>query len=466
MSFLSVRRLDAKSAPADQLLHRPGLLVVLLLSIPLTFVYVVQSFLFIRGVQDVRVIVCLLELLFVGAVHVEASYAREASRRLPTTAGWLFLAWLGAASMSVALSDHLMHALIRHAEWVCHSLFAYTLWTYLRRDTTRVKWILLMIPLGFYLTGLILLQFWFAHPNPSGHNWFTGTPAFGHIRYVGYYALAGLIFSMSPLLGLGEGVSWGERLLVGAAMAFCWAFLFWAGGRAAIGAAVAGAVVFLWFAPRRQRPWVAGVSLLAATAGAWLSTLFRVADPRMGFFQSIERTASATSVNALSTGRLAMWETTIEAIEKHPWFGLGPEGYLYLETKVYGVQPHNLLLQFLVEWGLIGTVLFAALLFLVFRKALSNLGQEEKSLHRTARITALALLVAFTVHSLVDGLYYHVVPLMLLFTSIAIALLPCSSPENTIPSPIARLTTPLGLRLATVVLIVLFTGYYIVHFIL
>ena len=446
---------------------RPGAVFLLaILSLPLTFVYLIESFIVIRGMHDARVVVCLMELFFVGTLHIDARYARAVVPSISRIAGWLFLAWLAAASISVALSDHLMHALIRQAEWTCHTLFAYSLWLYLRREATGVQGILLMIPLGFLLTGLILLMAWFSHPNPTAYNWFLRTPIFGHVRYLGYYALAGLIFSMSPLLGLGNAVSRGERLLAGVAMAFCWAFLFWAGGRAALGAAAAGTVIVFWFARRKQRGWVAGVSLITGAAGAWLSTLFRVADTRMGFFQSIERTTSAASANALSTGRLDMWTATVEALRDNPWFGLGPEGYLFLETKTFGVHPHNLLLQFLAEWGVIGTVFFVALLVLVFRKALTNLRQEHRPLFRTARIIAIALLVAFTIHSLVDGLYYHVVPLMLLFTSMAIVLLPVSPTRPASSSPFARLTTPWILRVSTVVLILLFTGYYVVLFIL
>lgn len=447
---------------------RPGpVLVLAILSLPLAFVYLIESFLVIRGVQDARVAVCLMELFFVGALHVDGRYARTPSPSMSRMAGWLFLAWLASASISVMLSDHLMHAAIRQAEWICHSLFAYSLWTFLRREAAQAQWILLMIPFGFFLTGLILLMAWFSHPTPAEYNWFTATPIFGHIRYVGYYALAGLVFSMSPLLGFGRKTSRGERLLAGAAMTFCWAFLFWTGGRAALGAAAVGAVLFFWFARRKQRGWVAGISLFAAAAGAWLSTLFRVNDARMGFFQSIERTASAGSANALSTGRLDIWTATVEALQDNLWFGLGPEGYLFLETKTFGVHPHNLLLQFLTEWGLVGTIFFVALLALVFRAALVNLRRETRPLHRTARITAIALLAAFTIHSLVDGLYYHVVPLMVLFTSIAIALLPISSAESPAsPSLLARLTTPLSLRLATAVLLLLFTSYYVVFFVL
>ncbi len=466
MSSPYARRIEEKRAVhgAERIVSRAHVPLLLLLSVPLTFVYLAQALVFIRGYQDLRVFVCLLELLFVGAVLFHPGRGRDAAGVPAAAAGWLFLAWLAAASISVALSAQPIQALIRQAEWVCHALFAFTLWRHLRRHPRHVKWILVMIPLGFFLVGLVLVAFWFSLQEPARHNWWNGTPFFPHVRYLGYYALAALPFCAAPLLNLGARAAWRDHLPALAAMTFCWTFLFWTGGRAAAGSAVVGLALVVWFAAGRQRIRVAGAAALAALAGGWLSTLFQVSDPRMGFFASIERTTTAASINTLSTGRLGIWTETLHAVREHLWFGLGPEGYRYLDPKPFGVHPHNVLLQFLVEWGLIGAALMLALLALVFHRSFVLLRRETVPRQKTARVAAFALLVAFTVHSLVDGLYYHAVPLMLLFASVAVALLPTKPDEGAASPVFARLTAPPTLSLTALTLALLFTGYYVAFF--
>jgi len=116
------------------------------------------------------------------------------------------------------------------------------------------------------------------------------------------------------------------------------------------------------------------------------------------------------------TGRRVYWAAATRVIKTHPWVGLGPGNYashiesylskqdsdLYQNMKVYDPHPdlwlhlHNLYLQILVEYGLVGAgFLFAGLGILVF-KALKPHPVNE------IQIGFQISVVAFLVHNFFD----------------------------------------------------------------
>ncbi len=432
--------------------------LLILLALLLGFTTLAQSF-FVVPVPE-RVIRW-AELLFVALFLVGVGRRYEPAVVRPTVAGWLFLAWLASSSISVGLASYFGPALFRQAEWLTHILFAFALWSLVRSHAAVLKAILWVIPLGFILVGLHMLAAWFSLPNPQEHDWFIGVPLVGHVRHFGYYALAGLLFSAFPLLGFLRDVSWRDRGLALATMTFCWGFLFWTGGRAAVGTAFIGLALMAGFAQKDQRVWAIGTMLAAVAIGLWVSTLFEVPDLRLGFFNSFERTAAATSVdgvNGFTTGRPKMWDIALRGLEGRYWFGLGPDNYKMLPEATYMIQPHSMFVQFLAEWGVLGAVPFTVLLGLVFWKAFARLRREQDPLRKTARVTAFALMVAATVHSFVDGLYYHALPLLLLFTCFAVTLVPVTSDPAGRAGPrfLALLTGRWTLGVAAALLAVVF----------
>lgn len=90
-----------------------------------------------------------------------------------------------------------------------------------------------------------------------------------------------------------------------------------------------------------------------------------------------------------TSGRNQIYETAIEMIKEHPLLGMGSrnfnENFPFYYQKVYdrkkettyyddaylkqpALHTHSVLLSFLVNWGLIGTILFFAILFYIYRK--------------------------------------------------------------------------------------------------
>jgi O-antigen ligase len=112
--------------------------------------------------------------------------------------------------------------------------------------------------------------------------------------------------------------------------------------------------------------------------------------------------------------RLDIWRDALAAIARRPLLGFGPEGFQISDCcDPQVVQPHNSILQVLLEFGVIG---LAALLWSVLavfgssiREVSSRTARQDRDAVRTA---ALSIAVGFLAYSFIDGLLYYPVPLV------------------------------------------------------
>jgi len=106
---------------------------------------------------------------------------------------------------------------------------------------------------------------------------------------------------------------------------------------------------------------VAVVALLAAA----LFFLFPVVQP-LTSFQRLGTTPTEVTEGDLN-GRIAQWEQGLRAFVDHPVLGVGTDQYRTVNT--LSKVAHNSYLSVLVELGLIGFVLFAAIFWIVVGRA-------------------------------------------------------------------------------------------------
>jgi O-antigen ligase len=95
-------------------------------------------------------------------------------------------------------------------------------------------------------------------------------------------------------------------------------------------------------------------------------------------------------------------------------FGLGPDAVRMVVRAEIGfppnVQAHSVIVQALIEFGLIGLGLVSAAIFVVARRAVAVL--RSSIAPRDVRVAA-ALLVALGAYMFVDGILYHAIPLIM-----------------------------------------------------
>ena len=116
--------------------------------------------------------------------------------------------------------------------------------------------------------------------------------------------------------------------------------------------------------------------------------------------------------DAVASGRLSMWSLGLEQAMTSPIFGHGASSAAWLfdgSPHSYASQPHNMIIQYCMDYGFIGAALFAIVAFrfllpLLKRYDLSSSGER-------ARRSLVAFVFGFFVYGLTDGIFYHPFPM-------------------------------------------------------
>jgi O-antigen ligase len=133
--------------------------------------------------------------------------------------------------------------------------------------------------------------------------------------------------------------------------------------------------------------------------------------PSPNIFERIVSQQQGTE--SFDQSRLQIWLSSWDQIRVHPFFGSGPEGYWLsgcCDRRI--LQAHNFVLQFLMEFGLVGCGIVVLLLIRAV-KGMDGVAGTTKAMFATPENRVLAcLLTSFFVYSMIDQTMYHVVPLL------------------------------------------------------
>lgn len=203
----------------------------------------------------------------------------------------------------------------------------------------------------------------------------------------------------------------------------------WSGGRAAFIAGILAAGVCVALQPPANRRSVLGWLVTSWLLATLLSMIF-VPDPVWGIVRIIATAVPLdANLNTFTSNRLDIWVETIDRIRDRPWLGHG-EGQFRLSVISAGGyfnHPHNWLLQFLYQWGFVGTGLLLA--FLARRLASVREAVDERP---GVAIPALGLIVGLSAMATLDGAFFYVYSVMCLVLALAaLAMRPQPSTELT-----------------------------------
>lgn len=304
-------------------------------------------------------------------------------------------AWLALPNISSLLHLKLYFAIF---------FFGLVLKLWFRLATNSVRQaVLLAILLAHVAILQLVLMAW--HRNdmnlPQTYTWL---PYHGNIRHVAYHGM------LAACCGFALGTAAGRFRLVGYLGALVALFgLAYFGARGALLAWMASAVVIAYLLAAK-RVMVTASLLLALSLGlASVANDYWRKSPVAGTVTSRIQTG-----DVLDSGRIAIWRQSSVAIRENPIFGYGPDGYRTSECCTRQVvQPHNVLIQLLLESGLVGLAAAIWLVWKSFRQSISDL-MKDRALNRSCetQVCLAGTICGFFVYSLIDGLFFHAVPLL------------------------------------------------------
>jgi len=142
-------------------------------------------------------------------------------------------------------------------------------------------------------------------------------------------------------------------------------------------------------------------------------------------FLGTERFARTLDLQSGTTFfRIRLWQGALNMVRDHPWFGVGPDNFLYAYRSRYALpdawqelglsHPHNLILDFWTRLGILGLVAGLWLLTVAFRQGWWLTRSLPDVDARALAIGLLAGLVATVAHGLIDNSVF-LVDLMFVF---------------------------------------------------
>lgn len=383
----------------------------------------------------------ILAALAVVAATVAVSRQGLPLRSLfPLAAFLLFLGWVvisaGWSPSRLVARQYLQHYLL----FDLFPLLAASL--VLAADRKRIERFLMLTAILSLAIAIFGNVVYFQHGNFKQATMDWGGRVYNNLGYT-------VAFGAVTWFALAAFSRFGSRRQLGALLAFvpCFFFVIVAASRRSFVLVAVAAVTLLLLTGiefGRRRPALSVAQIAAfflAVLGALLIALAYAHDLRvetidrlLGEFRRIEHDAVILGPN-----RIDYWKTAIRAIADAPIFGHGLAGFnMYVRgMEDYGAHPHNIVLEILTNFGIVGMLLFAPVLVVALGRL--RLRHADGSVDPLAVVVGALLLSTFTV-SLVDT---TLADQPFLFTSIGLAFLPRDDGAGRrVPAPGIRDTHP------------------------
>jgi len=378
--------------------------LVILFVLPFCALLIRDSFAIFSSTASYRVLIVWLEIGFiVSFVTFYRHFIPSLQTVLKSRLFFLFFLWQISAFASVITAPFPWPALIRYIEILSHCSFGWCLYRYLLIFKSNRYIVVSGLLVAFVYAVLLLLLLWNVLDKPQSFNWATELPGFDNIRHFGYFVVAIIPLGYLPLLRDGKT---GKLPITNFALSLsllitAWGVVFWQGGRGCLISAFCGVVLLILLGKEKRRLLLI-VSLASVAIGFYLSENFQY-NVRVSALSRMN-IAKSDNLNSFSSSRLVMYRKGLQQTwEINPWFGVGPDGYRYLRPRPLPgyVQPHGIIPQILIEWGVVGSAFF-----LLFISTLAWKWHKREQ-NDDIQILAKASLYALVIHSLVDGVFYH-----------------------------------------------------------
>jgi exopolysaccharide production protein ExoQ len=323
---------------------------------------------------------------------------------------WMLCFWWSSVFVSVNPS----YAVLFCVGWFLQPLFAISLYATLG----TINWVkidIFTIAISAILaTFCLLIAFRFIfHPDPADVPggaiiWQAAIPGFLSVRLFG--AFCGAFLACFVALAMTDDeVPHPYRYI---AISLLTGMTVWSGTRAAVLGFVAAIIIVFLLGSRPK--WSTLVSLVSSgLLGALLGVLL-IPYGDMAFMLYV--VGDGQSADAASGGRFAIWSAVWNTILNSPWigYGAGASAWTLPSTIFPHIQPHNVILEYLQSWGLVGALpCFWVLGFATIRA-------HQVALRHQLAIPFIAMLDSLLIMSMFDGMLHFAQHMMLIMISFAI----------------------------------------------
>ncbi|MES9924280.1 MAG: O-antigen ligase family protein [Candidatus Thiodiazotropha endolucinida] len=347
---------------------------------------------------------------------------RTVELKISTKVLALVIAFIIISGLSTLLSDIPWQGSVRWAEVSTCLVSGIILYHQLSKTPVFKDILAFSLMISMSLIILFYLFSWITVYDPVNHNWVSNIPFATNIRHIGYIAAITLPLAFTHI----DNQDIRKRLFTLFYLTCSWGFVFWMGGRATFLAVTIVTLVFFWL-----RPKLILISMTTIIAGLFLSQIFSVSAPELNLIHLLDYDITEQTLNQVSSNRITMYEQVlIRWWNGAPLLGLGSDAYRYLRPAILDdnfVQPHSVILQVTLSYGLVGLLIFLALSLKMLNGWLKTIQS-----HPIPGLPLAALSASMV--ALVDGVFYH--SISLLYASIVLTL--------TIPATSAKVR-PLGL---------------------
>lgn len=364
------------------------------------------------AVRHYSYIVVLIEFLVIWlAVRNDLSFS-NAFLELPKFVRTLLTLWLIFSFIALfSTMAGLSNAVYTLARYLTHGFFLASLVHLLNKSNQfDIQISLKVLSAGAVVYVVLLAVFCVMVPNPQDFPWVRRVPSATNIRQIGNNV--GLL-AIAPVALL---LAYKRRSSVGPAIAFIivLSFATWTGSRATLLGLFFGIACGLVIV----RNFTTLKNMVQAAVAAFLSILISVAvpvpDPTFGLFRLVKASGEQDDP---SSGRWELWAQTWQQISQSPWIGHGSGRYRDDMNLHYGTtwnHPHNFILQYFYDWGVIGGGI-AVTLLAIFGVAILRRTKADP-LSRFLAITAFCTICAT---AMIDSPLFHPLPIMIALALIA-----------------------------------------------
>jgi len=224
---------------------------------------------------------------------------------------------------------------------------------------------------------------------------------FSNIRFFGHVQTMLLPLLMLPVMWWAK--NWRQRLVLGLVPVIWWILVIGSGTRGTWVALSIGIVAVLIFGGAAGRTWLKWQLVVIGGGGAGYAMLTMAVPATVGMPAAI--TDQIRSMVSLSR-REEIWGAALEHAERFPWFGIGPMHFAQYPNTV-AAHPHNVILQFMAEWGipaaLLATFVLAAGGWAWAKQVRSAAAAEPHARKSLLAVALLAALAGAAAQSMVDG---------------------------------------------------------------